>query len=1113
MARIADAELDRLKSEVSLVRLIESAGYTLVKQGRDLAMRCPFHEGDDTPSFIVTPAKNVWHCFGCQTGGTVIDWTMRREGVSFRHAVERLREGAFAAAGAVPVKQSTVPQLSPPVAFDADDDALLAQVVDYYHATLKQAPEGRAYLASRGLDHPDLIDTFRLGLANRTLGLRLPEKNRVAGADIRTRLQRIGVYRENGREHFNGSLVIPVFDASGAIGEVYGRKLLPDNQLRPGTARHLYLPGPHRGVFNRDGWRGSDEVILCEALLDALTFWCAGYRHVTSAFGVSGFTDELLGAFVEHGVRRVLIAYDRDEAGDMAAKKLAPLLAQHGIAPYRVLFPKGMDANAYAMKLGPPAKALGVALRSAAPLDEIVTPSLNEASNHAAGRGDGPGMGAHERVGGESVSDDADVAGRGDGRAAGGVAQGDAVRLERAGAGAPLVAPEHAGVPALDGCALDRRGGAVAGGGDAAVSAAAHGGAVDGGTGGIAGRRGAAGSLATSAHGAHDLPVVVLPLAAAPEPCSPAPSIAQEIEAQVRDHDVVLTFGDRRYRVRGLEKNLAFDVLRVNVLASHPRGMHVDTFDLYQAKARSVFVKQAHVELGVDESVIQRDLGQVLLKLETLQEAQIAKATAPQTPSVPVLSAQDHTSALALLRDPQLADRIVADFARIGLIGEPTNALAGYLAAVSRKLAAPLAIIVQSTSAAGKSALMDAVLKLVPDEDRVHYSAMTGQSLFYLGEKDLKHKILAIAEEEGVRQAAYALKLLQSQGELTIASTGKDPTTGMLTTQEYRVEGPVMLFLTTTAIDIDEELLNRCLVLTINESREQTRAIQSAQRAKRTLAGLLADSDADAVTTLHRNAQRLLRPLAVVNPYAERLSFLDERTRTRRDHAKYLTLIDTIALLHQHQRPIQQVEHRGAMIEYIEATLEDIALANRLAHEVLGRSLDELPPQTRHLLGVLDALVRERMERDAFARADVRLTRQEIRHASGLSDTRLRLHLDRLVDMEYLTAHSGRQGRRFVYELVYDGPLDAEGPRLSGLIDVDLLRGTTGTSPGSVGDFASRSPAVRPSLAPSSPGAETARTASAGAASSLVAALAPENPPLGPRSRSHRNGRAIAVAP
>ena len=171
-----------------------------------------------------------------------------------------------------------------------------------------------------------------------------------------------------------------------------------------------------------------------------------------------------------------------------------------------------------------------------------------------------------------------------------------------------------------------------------------------------------------------------------------------------------------------------------------------------------------------------------------------------------------------------------------GVVGEDTNKLVGYLACVSRKLDKPLAVMIQSSSAAGKSSLMDAVLALMPDDDCVQYSAMTGQSLFYMGETNLKHKILAIAEEEGASNASYALKLLQSEGEVTIASTGKDDTTGELITRDYRVEGPVMLFLTTTAIDIDEELLNRCVVLTVNESQRADRCYSCSPAVKTHLA-------------------------------------------------------------------------------------------------------------------------------------------------------------------------------------------------------------------------------------------------------------------------------------
>ena len=395
-----------------------------------------------------------------------------------------------------------------------------------------------------------------------------------------------------------------------------------------------------------------------------------------------------------------------------------------------------------------------------------------------------------------------------------------------------------------------------------------------------------------------------------------------ETKALGHEREVIVTFGPRRYRVRGLEKNLSYEVLKVNVFASTPafdgvgdeaRGeaIHIDTLDLYQARQRTAFVTAAAAELGVAEEVIKGDIGKLLLALESEQEKLITAAHAPKAAAAVTIDESARARAMAWLTSPDLTGRIVADFSRCGIVGEGSNALVGYLCAISRKLDRPLALLIQSTSAAGKSSLLDAILRFVPEEDRIVYSAMTGQSLFYMGELDLKHKLLAIAEEQGATRASYALKLLQSEGELTIASTSKDVATGKLETQEYRVEGPVMIALTTTAAEIDEELLNRCLVLTIDEGRAQTQAIHAAQRERRTLAGLLAKSEREAILKTHQDAQRLIEPLAVVNPYAHRLTFLDDRTRTRRDHEKYLTLIDAIALLHQHQRMVRSCRAGG----------------------------------------------------------------------------------------------------------------------------------------------------------------------------------------------------------
>jgi DNA primase len=228
---------------------------------------------------------------------------------------------------------------------------------------LLASPESLAYLEARGLHHPELIATFRLGYANRSLAYRLPQKNRQAGAALRGQLQQLGVLRESGHEHLNGSLVIPVFDTEQRVTEMYGRKI--NDHLREGTPKHLYLPGAHRGVWNEEALKSSKEVILCESLIDALTFWCAGYRHVTASYGVEGFTADHREAFRKYGTERVLIAYDRDAAGDAAAEKLSKELSGMGIEVMRVLFPKGMDANEYALKVQPAAQSLGLVLRQA----------------------------------------------------------------------------------------------------------------------------------------------------------------------------------------------------------------------------------------------------------------------------------------------------------------------------------------------------------------------------------------------------------------------------------------------------------------------------------------------------------------------------------------------------------------------------------------------------------------------------------------------------------------------------------------------------------------------------------------------------------------------------
>jgi len=1106
MARISEEEIERLKSQISIERLALAKGVKLKRHGADLLGLCPFHD-DHEPSLVISPEKNLWHCLGaCQTGGSVIDWVMKAEGVSFRHAVELLRADV-PSLDAFPekprgrqqgkvAKKTTTPKLPTFGERSASDDVLLRQVVDYYHDTLKQSPEALGYLQQRGLHSPEMITHFRLGFSNRTLGYRLPQRSRVSGAELRGRLQQAGILRDTGHEHFRGSLVIPIFDEEGRVTEMYGRKV--NDHLREGTPKHLYLPGPHRGVWNLDAFKSSKEIILCESLIDALTFWCAGYRNVTTSYGIEGFTAEHREAMHRYETERVYIAYDRDAAGDRAAEKLAEELAAMGIEVMRVLFPKGMDANEYALKVGPAEKSLGLVLRQAEWVagkrrsrsqaeehgDETASSVLQECGV-AGGVGSDWASGANDAA--QSIRVEVPVVG-----ASAECSDGDSGGVSTVGTGPGGAGAEESGL------GVDRAGSAVdvgrgasvlASDADPAVAGAIESDAVVSEPGwepaeiepmtadGSEARESSIPSLVVDSVAALAEPPSELRAAATPkagrapprvqspspaaEPPSrptpsgtssasgpPPPSGARPVPAsptlQVKDDELLITFGDHRWRVRGLPNKPMPGSLRVNVQVRRDSGaFHVDTLDLYSSRQRALYTKLASDELSVEERIIKRDLGELLLRLEGYLEQRQQEQIAASKPHE--LSESEQAAALELLRDPKLLDRILRDFERCGVVGEHTNKLLGYLAATSRKLEEPLAVVIQSTSAAGKSALMEAVLHFMPDEERVQYSAMTGQSLFYMGETNLQHKILAIVEEEGAERASYALKLLQSEGELTIASTGKDPATGRLVTQEYHVEGPVMIFQTTTAVDMDEELLNRCIVLTVDEGREQTRAIHERQRRARTLEGVVARQERSQLFALHQNAQRLIRPLFVVNPYAKELRFPDHQTRMRRDHMKYLGLIEAVTLLHQYQRPIKEVEHRGQRIRYIEVTKEDIGVANRLAHEVLGRSLDELPPQTRRLLGLLDEMVTAESERLGVERADYRFSRRAVRERTGWSYEQLRVHLGRLVELEYLLVHRGTRGQSFVYELCYDGRGKDGSSFLGGLIEVSELGQSTST--------------------------------------------------------------------
>lgn len=902
-------EIERIKRQIGVFDLARSEGIEMKKMGKNYVALCVFHK-EKTPSLIFTPEKNLFHCPGCKRAGSPIDWVMHRQGVDVATAIKILKaklpelfskvspNGAHSMQVNTEIGNPAPPKLD---ILSIEAQRILQRVIEYGIRSLKQNPQALAYLPGRKIVSPDLLDEFQIGFLDSSFAEKLPAGRE--GAELRRHLRDLGILTEKGRVFFQGCIIFPIYDKDGRLVQINGRRI----EARAGFPDHLNLSQPLRGFFNHKAFI-SREIILCESIIDALSFWVNGFRNVTCALGVNGLLDDQLKTFSENKTERIFIAYDNDEAGNARAIEHASLLAGLGVHCLRVEFPKAenekkMDANEYIQRVKEPAESLRLLLQAARPLSGSITSPVDK-------------------------------------------------------------------------------------------------------------------SLFTD---------VLRPK-------------TDKIECEKIGLNYLFKAGNRLYKIVGVEKNNSLDSLKVYVKVSQDTRFYPDNnIDLHSAKDRKNFIRNAAEELEIEEEIIKKDIALILTELEQMHAEYLqtlVKNTAPEI----VMTEAARLDGMTLLREPNLSAAIRRDIHKIGLVGEDFNAEIAYLAATSRITDRPLAIVIQSSSGAGKTTLMDTILSLMPAEDVIRYSAMTGQSLFYMGEKNLKNKILAITEEEGAQKVSYSLKLLQSEGKISIASTGKDPVTGKMITHEYAVEGPVMLMISTTSIDIDPELLNRCIVLTVNETREQTERIQEMQRRMETLDGMFQKVEREEIVSRHQNAQRLLRDYWIDNAYAPHLRFPSHNHRMRRDNKKYLTLMRTVTLLHQYQREIKTARLHNLTREYLETTFQDVCQTYNLAGYAFGATLDELPPVTRNLLEKIHELALKECKTKKIDQEDLRLTRKEIRLWTGMGHSQLEIHLQRLVDTDYLLPWKGKRGQSFVYELIYNGEGKNGAAFLPGITTPDELK-------------------------------------------------------------------------
>jgi len=859
--------IEAVKRSNPLADVITERGITLKRKGRTLIARCPFHEPDKTPSFVVTASKGLFHCFGCDVAGDVIGFVTRYDNVTFASALETLARRAgldltkLMEPGPRILQKTPLELLTPPRDLVASGQvspspapppaALLGRVVAHYHRSFCEREDAQKYLTfKRGLTDLELLKTLKVGYADGSLLKTIPKRG-----ELREQLVNLGVITQQGRELMGGCIVVPIPDpVSGEWTSLYGRGLR--------TSRHCYLPGPFRGVLNYQAARVSDEVILTESVLDALSFHQAGISTAIPLYGTSGFTADHLDLLKREGVKRVILALDNDVPGRKATQALKEKLTDAGLSVRVACFPPGIkDPNQLLVsRNGDATDAFRKLLAEAEPRAEPSPPVLTTSSTP-----DPP----------------------------------------------PCSSP------------------------------------------------------------------VSLPLSEEPSP------VAHEGE------QLVLRKSGLVYRAKPYPVMLGR--LRATVKVERGTAFHVDTIDLYASRSRAEFGKRGAKALGVETDDVEQALLVLLVEAEKAvqQEDEVSDSSAP-----PAMTDSERAEALAFLKRPDLLDRVVQDTDALGFVGEETNKRLLYLVAISRKLEDPLSAIVLSQSGAGKSGLTEVIERLTPPEDMVLLTRLTPQSLYYVEPGFLDRKLVIVEERCGSVEADYSIRVLQSRKKLVVAAPIKDPQSGNLRTKIFTVEARAAFIEATTASAVNHENATRCFELCMDESPGQTRRIHERQRLMRTERGLQLRREADAITHRHWNAQRLLEPLAVVIPFADKLCFPSSWMRTRRDHARFLNLIEVSAFLHQHQR-----ERRG---DAIVASLADYATAYGLAGEVLTETLSDVRKPLREAYERIQALSLKGKET---------LSRREIREALQVPDSTVRHWLSELVALEYLAlVDPGRQG-------------------------------------------------------------------------------------------------------
>jgi len=427
--------------------------------------------------------------------------------------------------------------------------------------------------------------------------------------------------------------------------------------------------------------------------------------------------------------------------------------------------------------------------------------------------------------------------------------------------------------------------------------------------------------------------------------------------------------------------------------------------DLYNESQTQKLIKSIAERFTLTTTYVHAAVGHLINTIEDYRLTAIDNNKLKTLQQKPTLTKEEITEAENFLKQQQLLKITNDNIGKSGVIGEETNRLIMYLVFTSRKTNRPLHIISFGSSGIGKSHLQEKVGELIPKEDKIELTSVSGNAFYYYVDDDLGNKLILIEDYDGVFAALYPIRELQSKQKISKTITMRDRN-GNTRTLHLTVKGPVSIGGCTTNEHVYEDNANRSFLIYLDESEQQDEKIMDYQR--KLSAGKIDITQQQKIQKLLQNVQRILQPISVRNPYAEKLIIPKEVFKPRRTNAHYIAFIEAITFYKQYQREHKVDKESGEI--FIETTLEDIAEANELMKNILLKKSDELGYATRKFL--------ENVKQYLQSHGLKSFTNKQIRIALKENPSSQKKHMVELQQYGYVKKQEGDKKKGFIYEIV-----------------------------------------------------------------------------------------------